>query len=122
VMMSLASYPKLDAHNLAAFSEPIVTGLLRTKLGFTGLIISDDLGNTGAVKSIPVGDRALRFINAGGDVALTVNTTDAGLMATAMVAEAKTSAAFATKIDAAARIVLTEKYNAGLLGCSPNRA
>jgi beta-N-acetylhexosaminidase len=122
VMMSLASYPKLDAHNLAAFSGSIVTGLLRTKLGFTGLIISDDLGNTGAVKSIPVGDRAIRFINAGGDVALTVNATDAGVMATAMVAEAKQSAAFATKVDAAARIVLTEKYNAGLLGCSPIKA
>jgi beta-N-acetylhexosaminidase len=35
VMMSLARYPLLDPHSIAAFSAPIVTGLLRGKLGFT---------------------------------------------------------------------------------------
>jgi hypothetical protein len=39
VMISSATYPKLDPHSIATFSSAIVTGLLRQRLGFTGLII-----------------------------------------------------------------------------------
>jgi beta-N-acetylhexosaminidase len=44
VMVSNASYPKLDPSGQAAvFSRPIVTGLLRDELGFDGVIVSDAL-------------------------------------------------------------------------------
>ena len=51
VMMSSASYPNLDPDAVAVFSTPIVTGLLRQQLGFTGLIVSDDLGAAAAVST-----------------------------------------------------------------------
>src|SRR5262249_51868733 len=89
VMISSATYPKLDGSSVAAFSAPVVTGLLRQRLGYTGLVISDDLGAAKAVASVPVGDRAVRFIQAGGDVVLTIKTSDAGPMSAALLAAAQ---------------------------------
>lgn len=43
VMISHILYPALDSENLAPFSKKIVFDLLRTKLGFQGLILTDDL-------------------------------------------------------------------------------
>ena len=117
VMVSSASYPKLDASSIAVFSTPIVTGLLRKTLGFTGVVMSDDLGDAVAVKAVPVGDRAVRFIEAGGDIVLTVNTADAGTMAAAMLAKARASTAFTTLVNNGATIVLDSKFRAGLLSC-----
>ncbi len=117
VMVSSASYPKLDAHSIAVFSTAIVTGLLRGRLGFTGIILSDDLGNAVAVKSVPVGDRAVRFIQAGGDIALSVNTSDAGTMAAALLTKARGSTAFTKQVNKAVTLVLDSKYRSGVLRC-----
>jgi beta-N-acetylhexosaminidase len=118
VMVSSASYPRLDRRAIAAFSEPIITGLLRDRLGFTGMVMSDDLGAAGAVAAVPVGQRAVRFIGAGGDLVLTIRPEDAGPMADAVVAEARRSPAFAARVADAVGHVLRAKYRAGLLRCS----
>ncbi len=117
VMISLASYPKLDPASIAAFSQPIVTGLLRGQLGFTGLIVSDDLGAAAAVRAVPIGERAVRFVRAGGDMALSVRTSDAKLIIAALVAEAQRSASFRSRVSAAAANVLASKSRAGVLSC-----
>jgi beta-N-acetylhexosaminidase len=117
VMVSLATYTKLDPNSIAAFSQPIVTGLLREKLGFTGLIISDDMGKAVAVSNVPVGDRAVRFIQAGGDMVLTVQSTDAAPMAAALLAQAQASPSFEAQVTASAGRVLRSKYRAGLMTC-----
>ena len=117
VMISLALYPKIDPHNIAAFSSPIMTGLLRDRMHFSGLIISDDLGDAVAVADVPVTDRAIRFVRAGGDIALTTSVHDAGVMARAMLAEAQKSKSFAASVRRAAKTVLVSKYRAGLLTC-----
>ena len=117
VMISSASYPQLDSSSIAAFSEPIVTGLLRQRLGFTGVVLSDDLGPAVAVQSVPLGERAVRFVRAGGDVVLSVRSADAGPMAGALVAAARASAAFAARVADAAAHVLRSKVRAGLLTC-----
>ena len=102
-MISSASYPGLDPAGIAVFSTAIVTGLLRQQLGFTGLIVSDDLGNAVAVSGVPAAQRAVRFIEAGGDLALTVAPDTAGPMIDALLAAATSSTAFAAKVtDAAA--------------------
>lgn len=118
VMISSATYPKLDAANVAAFSAPIVTGLLREKLGFDGLVLSDDLGAAAAVASVPVGQRAVRFIRAGGDVVLSVKLSDAGPMTDALLAAAKGDAAFAARVTQSATRVVRGKLRAGLARCS----
>ena len=115
VMISSARYPKLDRQNIAAFSEPIVTGLLRDRMGYTGLVMSDDLGAVDAAGSVPVGDRAVRFVAAGGDLVLTIRPQDAGPMSAALVAAAGKDAAFDARLTDAARHVVAAKRRAGLL-------
>jgi beta-N-acetylhexosaminidase len=117
VMISSARYPKLDPDNVAAFSAPVITGLLRQKLGYTGLVISDDLGVAAAVIAIPVGDRAVRFVRAGGDMVLSVKTADAAPMTQALVAAARTDASFRTRMTDAARHVVASKVRKGLVTC-----
>jgi beta-N-acetylhexosaminidase len=118
VMVSSASYPKLDTENIAAFSPPIITGLLREKLGYTGLVMSDDLGAADAVERVPSGQRAVRFVAAGGDLVLTIRPADAAPMTKAMIAEAGRSRAFDARVTDAARHVVQAKYRAGLLDCT----
>jgi beta-N-acetylhexosaminidase len=118
VMISSATYPKLDPANVAAFSGPIVTGLLRDKLGFTGLVLSDDLGPAVAVGAVPLGQRAVRFIQAGGDMALSVRLADAGPMSDALVAAAKASPEFAARVTQSATRVVQSKLRAGLTTCN----
>ncbi|MCU7727400.1 glycoside hydrolase family 3 protein [Actinoplanes sp. KI2] len=117
VMISSASYPRLDDDAIAAFSKPIVTGLLRDRLGFRGLIMSDDLGAAVALNGVPVGERAVRFIAAGGDQVLTIRPPDAAPMVAALIDRAGHDAAFRSRVTDAAQHVLRAKERAGLLRC-----
>ena len=119
VMISLASYPNLDAHAIAAFSPAIVTKLLRQQLGFTGLIVSDDLGAATAVSGVAPGQRAVRFIQAGGDLVLTVDPATVPAMFSSLLTTAQSSTTFAKQVTAAARYVLQTRYRTGELACSP---
>ena len=49
------STAKLDPGTNAAFSKPIVTDLLRGRLGWTGVVITDDVGAAKAVSAVPGG-------------------------------------------------------------------
>jgi beta-N-acetylhexosaminidase len=102
---------------VAAFSAPVITGLLRERLGFDGLVLSDDLGAAVAVSSVPLGQRAVRFVQAGGDVVLTVRLADAGPMTDALLAAAKGSTAFAARVTESATRVVRGKLRAGLVSC-----
>lgn len=115
VMMSTAIYTRIDPHNPAAFSKTIVTGILRDRLGFHGVVISDDLGNAKQVSGYPVGSRAVRFIAAGGDMVLTVVPGQIPTMESAVLARMKRDPAFADQVDAAVLRVLHAKQAAGLL-------
>jgi beta-N-acetylhexosaminidase len=117
VMISSASYPRLDPDHVAAFSSTIITGLLRGRLGFKGLVMSDDLGAAVAVAATAPGDRAVRFVAAGGDVVLTIKPSDAAPMATALLARAGHDAAFKKRLTDAATHVLQAKQRAGVLRC-----
>jgi beta-N-acetylhexosaminidase len=117
VMISSAAYPKLDPKGIAAFSEPIITGLLRKKMGFTGVVISDDIGAAAAVRRYAPGDRAVRFVRAGGDLVLSIVPEDAARMSAALIAEAQSSPAFAARVQDAAAHILRTKEKAGLLHC-----
>jgi beta-N-acetylhexosaminidase len=118
VMISSARYPKLDPDAIAAFSQPIVTGLLRQKMGFDGLVMSDDLGAAEAAGTVPVGERAVRFIRAGGDLVLTVRPSDASPMTEALLKAARADKSFAARVTESAGRVLRSKANAGRLTCS----
>jgi len=117
VMVSSAVYTRIDATQPAAFSRPVVNDLLRTKLGFAGVVISDDLGRAVAVAAVPAAQRAVRFVAAGGDLVLTVDPQTAGPMIDALVAKAAADPEFAAALTASARRVLDVKHTQGLLRC-----
>ncbi|OGR82066.1 MAG: hypothetical protein A2902_06595 [Elusimicrobia bacterium RIFCSPLOWO2_01_FULL_64_13] len=72
IMSSHPYYPNLDAgeKSIATFSRKIIHDTLRTRLGYRGVISSDDL-EMGAVREIcPVGEAAVRAAKAGHDLLL----------------------------------------------------
>jgi beta-N-acetylhexosaminidase len=70
IMTSHAVYPELDPHLPATLSHAILTELLRKRLGFQGLIITDDLEMGAIKKEIGVPDGAVRAFEAGNDILL----------------------------------------------------
>jgi beta-N-acetylhexosaminidase len=116
VMVALATYTKIDPSSLAVFS-PTVIRLLRSNLGFNGVIMSDDLGQAAAVASIPPAQRAIRFIDAGGDLITSQSLGPAEQMAQAVQARAAASPSFSTAVNAAVTRILTAKQSYGLLPC-----
>ncbi|MGY1624182.1 glycoside hydrolase family 3 N-terminal domain-containing protein [Geodermatophilus sp. SYSU D00965] len=116
VMMSSATYPQLDPTEPAMFSPTVVTDVLRDQLGFDGVVISDDVGAAKAVQDVPVGERAVRFLAAGGTLVLTVDAGQVPEMIDAVLARADSDPAFGDQVDAAVRTALSAKARAGLLG------
>ncbi len=117
VMVSSAAYPRLDRSHLAMWSRTILTGLLRDRLGWRGLVVSDDLGRAAAVAAVPPARRATRFVDAGGDLVLTVVPSQARLMRDALVARATSDRAFRARLTDAVTHVLAAKQQLGLLHC-----
>lgn len=117
VMMSSARYPRLDAAQPAVVSPRIVTGLLQQQMGFRGLVVTDDIGAAAALRGMPLAQRAIGFIDAGGQLVLTVRTSDAGPLSRALTAHAVADAVFRRRVDAAALRVVQSKVDAGLAGC-----
>jgi len=116
VMVSLATYTKIDPNHIAAFSSIVMKDMLRDDLGFGGVIVSDSLSAT-AVTAIPAGTRAIRFLEAGGDLIVLTPISETIAMIQAVTARASSNQAFRAIVDAAARHVLETKDEAGLLPC-----
>ena len=115
VMVSLATYTRIDPTNQAVFSPAVLTDLLRGRLGFDGVVVSDDLANARAVSDVPPGDRAVRFLAAGGTLVLTVQPSLLGEMVDAVLARSDADPDFSVVVDAAVHTALLAKARAGLL-------
>lgn len=118
VMIALATYPRIDPDHLAAFSPLVIGGLLRRSLGFSGVVMSDDLGATAAVAAIPAGRRAVDFLLAGGDFMVSKTAEATVAMVAAVAARAAADLVFASRVDDAALRILAAKQATGLLPCS----
>ena len=119
LMVSSAYYRRIDPAHPAVFSPTVIGGMIRHDLGFTGIVVSDDLGNARQVTAWTPGARAVYFIAAGGDVVLTVNPTVVPAMVQAVASRAATDGAFRAKVDAAVLRVLTVRAEDGLLAPRP---
>ena len=115
VMMSSAYYHLIDPDRPAAFSPTVIGGMLRSRLGFRGVVISDDLGNAKQVAAWSPGERAVKFLDAGGDMVLTVNAGLIPAMVDAVAVKVASSPSFRSKVDSAALRVLKTKQARGLL-------
>jgi len=65
----------------ASLSQPIVTGVLRKELGFTGLVVTDAMRMGGITSHFTAGEAAVRAILAGADQVLLSADTDAAIAA-----------------------------------------
>ena len=118
VMVALARYTRIDPNHLAAFSSIVMTQMLRQSMGFGGVIVSDDLGDTVAVANIPPATRAIDFLTAGGDMIVSKTATPAVLMVQAIRARAAADPVFLQRVNDAALRILRAKQAWGLLPCS----
>lgn len=116
LMISNASYPALDPGRLAPFSPIIVRNMVRGDLGFAGIIVSDDLCDAVQLAQVPVAQRGVDFLAAGGTMALCTNQALLPAMQEGMVRAAATVPGFARLVDDAALVVLAAKAEKGLIG------
>jgi beta-N-acetylhexosaminidase len=116
VMIALATYTRIDPAHLAAFSTAVIRDMLRSKLGFKGVVVSDSL-TAAAVSTLPAGQRAIDFLLAGGDLVVARSATVMVAMVAAVQARAASDASFAALVHDAALAVLEAKQAVGLLPC-----
>jgi len=114
VMVSLATYTQIDADNPAVFSHIVITDLLRGKIGWTGVVIADAL-DSAAVTAVPVEQRVVRFVQAGGDIVIFTTTGDAIKAIDGLVAQMGQSPEFNQLVNTSLLRVLRAKYAAGLV-------
>lgn len=115
LMISNASYPLIDPQAMAPFSSVIVREMVRGDLGFAGIIVSDDICDAVQVSAVPVSQRGVLFLKAGGTMALCTNQALLPQMYAGMVDAAQADPAFAAQLDAAALLVLQAKADKGLI-------
>ena len=68
VMTAHILIPKVDEEDPATLSERILGGLLRSELGFEGVVFTDDVGMGAVSERFRRTENAARFLAAGGDV------------------------------------------------------
>lgn len=76
LMVAHLQCPALDAAAPTSLSAAVITDLLRTRLGFGGLVVSDDLEMAAIAAHGDVGEAAVRFLEAGGDLILMCRRAD----------------------------------------------
>lgn len=112
IMTAHIVVPALDDSGLpATLSEPILTGLLRHKLGFEGLIITDSLGMSGA-NVLPPDRIPVEAFKAGADILL--NPPDVDLAYHAVLNAVKSGEISKQRLDASVYRILYAKWKRGL--------
>ncbi|GAA2214313.1 hypothetical protein GCM10009850_097780 [Nonomuraea monospora] len=118
VMSAHLVFPKLDpSGDPATLSKPILTGLLREKLGFNGVISTDALNMAGVRKKYNDGEIAVRAVLAGADLLLMPN--DLPRAYSAVLTAVKSGRISKERLDESVTRLLTLKQTRGLLTEAP---
>lgn len=70
VMVAHLLIPALDKDYPTSISDKAINGLLRTGLGYNGVVVTDDLTMGGLLQDNEIGDAAVRAVLAGADLLL----------------------------------------------------
>jgi beta-N-acetylhexosaminidase len=100
IMVSHAAYPQTPGgERPASVSQYWITTILRKRIGYRGLIFSDDLEMGGVLKFLPIEGAAIEAIRAGMDLIEVCHSPELILRAyEALVVEAERSASFRTML------------------------
>jgi beta-N-acetylhexosaminidase len=114
VMLSHALYPALDADTIASQSPAIATDLLRDRLGFEGVVVTDSMEAQAVLAGSGVADASLRAVFAGADLVLLTGSASWNEVFPRLLEEAQADPEFRARVRASAARVLALKRS--LLG------
>src|ERR1700681_3990569 len=114
VMVSHAAFPAVTKKRTpASLSKKWITDILRKKIGYRGLVCSDDLEMGGVLAAAPIEQATVGHIRAGGDLGLICHEEDFILRAhEALIREAERDGKFARRAGESVGRVLAFKKKA----------
>lgn len=127
VMVSHAAYPAVTKVNTpASLSKVWITDILRKRIAYKNLIASDDLEMGGVLSASPIGEAAVGFVRAGGDLPLVCHREENVMQAhEALTKRVERDKTFDRRIaESVRRIAVFKKRHAALLRLTrqPSRA
>ena len=112
IMTAHLAFPALDPSGLpATLSSAVLNGLLRGRLGFSGLVVTDAMEMDAVRRQFGVGEAAVRAVAAGADLLL---AHDPAATHEALLTAAREGRLGLDRVDDAAGRVLAAKERAGL--------
>jgi len=111
VMVAHCAFPEVTGDSVpASISRKWIADVLRKKIGYTGLVVSDDLEMGGVLKVATIEDAAVQTIQAGADMYLVCHNEELVHRAyEAILKEAERSTRFRSKVETAAKRILAAK-------------
>lgn len=76
IMVAHILLPLIDPDNPASFSPTIISNILRIKMNFDGVVITDDMTMGAIIKNYDIREAAVKSINAGSDIILVCHDYD----------------------------------------------
>jgi beta-N-acetylhexosaminidase len=113
ILIGHASYPGVTPRGMpASLSKKWIADILRKKIGYRGLIVSDDLEMGGVLKAAPIEEAAIQHIRAGGDLCLICHVEEYVLRSyEALIREVERDSKFAKRVTESAARVMAFKKN-----------
>jgi beta-N-acetylhexosaminidase len=123
VMVAHAAYPEATGERMpASLSKKWTTDLLRKKIRYNGLIVSDDLEMGAVLKFAPIEQTVVQHIHAGGDLALVCHQEEMVVRAhEALIHEAERDRKFAQRARESVQRVLAFKKRSFLYKSAADR-
>ncbi len=118
VMISHACYPQVTRDRTpASLSKIWIRDILRKRIGYRNLVVSDDMEMGGVTSAAPVAEVAVEFVRAGGDLCLICHREELILQAyEGLIKTAERDSQFTRLVsDAASRVLAFKKKSGNLV-------
>ncbi len=111
VMVAHCAFPEVTGEAVpASISKKWIADVLRKKIGYKGLVVSDDLEMGGVLKVASIEEAAVGTVQAGADMYLVCHNEELVHRAyEAILKKAERSSRFRTKVESAAQRILAAK-------------
>jgi beta-N-acetylhexosaminidase len=110
MMVAHAAYPKVQDETPASISHYWISAVLKKRVGFMGLVVSDDMEMGGILTQASIEEAAVKAVLAGTDVIEVCKDPALVLRAyEALLAEAERSVVFRRRVEMAAQRVIEHK-------------
>jgi beta-N-acetylhexosaminidase len=111
IMVAHAAYPGVTKERIpASLSRRLITDMLRKKIGYKGLIVSDDMEMGAVLDFAPIEQTVVQHIRAGGDLALICHKEEMIVRAyESLMHEAERDRTFRRRVEESVRRVLAFK-------------